>query len=283
VRQSPPESTPPLLLPELLPLELPLLLPELLPLELPLLLPELLPLELPLLLPELLPLELPLLLPELPPLELPLPPPELLPLEPPLLLPELLPLPLPESLPLLLSMVASGVAPASSVFWMGVRSLEQMRCPLVWGTQSRLAAQSVAISQGAPCPPRVAGELQAVASATVPARVPSTRWSAESRMPRIRSKSTAKRPLRERDQGIALVDGLGLGHVDLLDLPRAGGLDRHFHLHRLQDDEHLPLGHLLALLDLDLPNSSGDMGVYALGSHRSGRVLETFANADTNR
>jgi hypothetical protein len=61
-------SAPPLLEPELLPLELPLLEPELLPLELPLLEPELLP---PLLDPDPLPLLEPLLEPELLPVELP--------------------------------------------------------------------------------------------------------------------------------------------------------------------------------------------------------------------
>jgi hypothetical protein len=178
--QSPPASGIPPLLPPLEPPELPPLEPPLLPPELPPLEP---PLEPPLLPPELPPLEPPLLPPELPPLDPPLllelppsfVPPLPLPLPPPLPEPELLPLP---SAPLLLPAAASAiVAPASSVFWMGVRSLEQMRCPLACGTQSRLAAQSLGCSQGAPWPPMGAGELQANASATVATTAPVERNS----------------------------------------------------------------------------------------------------------
>jgi hypothetical protein len=70
---------------------------------------------------------------------------------------------------------------------------------------------------------------------------------------------TAKYPLCERDEGIPLVHRLPLRHVDLLHLAGRGRLHGHLHLHRFEDDEHLPLGHGVSHLDLDLPNSSGDM------------------------
>src|SRR5207247_1868658 len=54
--------------------------------------------------------------------------------------------------------------------------------------------------------------------------------------------------------------GLALLAADLRDLAGILGLDRHLHLHRLEDDDRVALVDLVADLDLDLPDCAGDVG-----------------------
>ena len=76
--------------------------------------------------------------------------------------PDMAPSPLPPSFP-----GAAASVPPSSVWTMGDRSLEQMRWPLAWGTQSRPGEQSLGCWQGPPWPWRDPGELHERASTTV--------------------------------------------------------------------------------------------------------------------
>src|SRR3954447_22038061 len=83
--------------------------------------------------------------------------------------------------------------------------------------------------------------------AAIPSRIP---WSSALRLAGLeivsrrtpsaglswRSWPGMKRRLFERDEDVALVDGLALLAEDLLDGPLVLGLDRHLHLHRLEDD-----------------------------------------------
>src|SRR3954453_22650207 len=68
-------------------------------------------------------------------------------------------------------------------------------------------------------------------------------------------------PLFEHDQRVALVHRLALLAEDLLDDPRVLRLDRHLHLHRLEDDHGVALGDRLADLALDLPHRARDVGL----------------------
>src|SRR5438874_12746942 len=65
--------------------------------------------------------------------------------------------------------------------------------------------------------------------------------------------------LLEDNEGVPLGDGLALLAADLLDRPLVLGLDRHLHLHRLEDHERVALGYRLAHLALDLPHGAGDV------------------------
>src|SRR5947209_5214607 len=75
--------------------------------------------------------------------------------------------------------------------------------------------------------------------------------------------STRRRPvgLGEDNEWVALRDRLPLLHQDLLDLAWILGLDRHLHLHRLQDHHSVALVDLVANRDLDLPHGAGDVGL----------------------
>src|SRR5437764_1871902 len=66
--------------------------------------------------------------------------------------------------------------------------------------------------------------------------------------------------LLEDNERVALGDRLALRAQDLSDDARILGLDRHLHLHRLQDDDGLALFDRVADLDLDLPHGAGDVG-----------------------
>src|SRR3954452_3831157 len=77
--------------------------------------------------------------------------------------------------------------------------------------------------------------------------------------------------LFEGDEDVALGDGLALLAADLGDLARVLGLDRHLHLHRLEDDDRVALVDLVADLDLDLPDCAGDVRFYV--SHAAAPYL----------
>src|SRR5262249_37668777 len=57
---------------------------------------------------------------------------------------------------------------------------------------------------------------------------------------------------------------------DLLDRPRILGLDRHLHLHRLEDDDGVALVDLIADPNLDLPHGAGDVRLDVHGRERVG-------------
>src|SRR6185437_8604580 len=65
--------------------------------------------------------------------------------------------------------------------------------------------------------------------------------------------------LRKHDEDVAFVHCLAFAARDLFDFSRRGRLDRHLHLHRLEDDARLPFEHVVALFHFDLPNGSGDV------------------------
>src|ERR1700757_2228246 len=66
--------------------------------------------------------------------------------------------------------------------------------------------------------------------------------------------STSRRPaLVEDNERVAFGHRLALLAQDLLDDARILGLDRHLHLHRLEDHDRVALLHRVANLDLDLP------------------------------
>src|SRR4051794_23663952 len=67
--------------------------------------------------------------------------------------------------------------------------------------------------------------------------------------------------LIENHQGVAFRNGLPFLARDLRDFAVVLGLDRHLHLHRLEDDERVALLDLVADLALDLPDGSGDVGL----------------------
>src|SRR4051812_7814108 len=63
-------------------------------------------------------------------------------------------------------------------------------------------------------------------------------------------------------ESVALRDGLPLLARDLRDGAVVLGLDRHLHLHRLEDHERVALFHFVADLALDLPHGPGDVGLH---------------------
>src|SRR3954470_19695801 len=65
----------------------------------------------------------------------------------------------------------------------------------------------------------------------------------------------------EDNERVAFRDRLALLARDLRDRAVVLGLDRHLHLHRLEDDECVALHHVVADLALDLPDGSGDVGL----------------------
>src|SRR4051812_44565498 len=67
--------------------------------------------------------------------------------------------------------------------------------------------------------------------------------------------------LIEDNQRVALGHGLALFARDLGDRAVVLGLDRHLHLHRLEDHERVALRDLIADLALDLPHGPGDVGL----------------------
>src|SRR3954453_2419353 len=74
--------------------------------------------------------------------------------------------------------------------------------------------------------------------------------------------------LFEDDQDVALGDRLALLHADLGDLACVLRLDGHFHLHRLEDDDRVAVIDLVADRGLDLPDGSGDVGLYVRHARR---------------
>src|SRR3954454_21234111 len=81
--------------------------------------------------------------------------------------------------------------------------------------------------------------------------------------------SVMRLSLFEDDEDVALGDGLALLAANLGDLARVLGLDRHLHLHRLEDGDRVALVDLVADLDLDLPDCAGDVRLYV--SHARGQ------------
>src|ERR1035441_3783656 len=79
--------------------------------------------------------------------------------------------------------------------------------------------------------------------------------------------STSSRPPRparspgsvEDNERVALGYRLALLAQDLLDHARVLGLDRHLHLHRLEDHYGVPFLDVVADLDFDLPDGARDM------------------------
>ena len=83
----------------------------------------------------------------------------------------------------------------------------------------------------------------------------------------------------KNDEDIALVHGLPFGARDLLDFSRSGRLDRHLHLHRLENDARLAFEDVVALLHFDFPNRPGDVRTH-VGSHGQGEArAECFTQA----
>ena len=81
------------------------------------------------------------------------------------------------------------------------------------------------------------------------------------------------------DEHVALVHGLTLGARDLLDFSGRGRLDRHLHLHRLENDARLPFEDVVTLFDFDFPNRPGDVRTH-VGSHGQGEArAECFTQA----
>src|SRR5437016_7794701 len=68
-------------------------------------------------------------------------------------------------------------------------------------------------------------------------------------------------PLPEDNERVALGHRLALRDDDLLDDPGVLGLDRHLHLHRLEDHDRVALLDAVAHLHLDLPHGARDVGL----------------------
>src|SRR3954447_9679020 len=64
----------------------------------------------------------------------------------------------------------------------------------------------------------------------------------------------------EDNESVTFRHGLALFALDLLHGAVVLGLDGHLHLHRLEDHERVAFLDLLAHLDLDFPDGSGDVG-----------------------
>src|SRR3954452_4105985 len=76
----------------------------------------------------------------------------------------------------------------------------------------------------------------------------------------VRSPPASAIALLEDDEDAALLHRLALLDADLLDGAGVLGLDGHLHLHRLEDHDRVALVDLIAGLYLDLPDRSGDVG-----------------------
>jgi hypothetical protein len=68
--------------------------------------------------------------------------------------------------------------------------------------------------------------------------------------------------LLQDDERVPLVDRLTLLTEDLGDSSGVLGLDRHLHLHRLQDRDGVALLDLVTHRALDFPYRAGDVGLY---------------------
>src|SRR5215213_4477795 len=104
---------------------------------------------------------------------------------------------------------------------------------------------------------------------------PRISWSSALRLPALRivSRATASAGrsstnfpeaspvLLKYDQSVAFAHGLAFFHGDLLDGAGVFRLDRHLHLHRLEDHDGVPLVDRIADRDLDLPNGAGDVSL----------------------
>src|ERR1700733_12888715 len=95
--------------------------------------------------------------------------------------------------------------------------------------------------------PRLSG-LEIVSRATPGAGSSSSSWP-----------PAAELPLLEDNERLAFGDRLSLLAADLLHDARILGLDRHLHLHRLEDHHGVALLHRIADRDLDLPHGAGDV------------------------
>src|SRR3954452_21167294 len=114
---------------------------------------------------------------------------------------------------------------------------------------------------------------RASAAATVSRRVSRISWSSAPRLSgfEIRMRRTfaagsstsslpdASSALLKDHQRVAFGDRLALGDEDLPHRALVLGLDRHLHLHRLEDGHRVALLDLLADLTLDLPDGAGDV------------------------
>ena len=66
---------------------------------------------------------------------------------------------------------------------------------------------------------------------------------------------------------LALADGVAFGHAQLLQRAGSGCVDGDLHLHGLDDEQRVALGHHIARLALQLPDGAGDQrfdGVQAM-------------------
>src|SRR5215217_3630596 len=88
-----------------------------------------------------------------------------------------------------------------------------------------------------------------------------TTWSAGSSRMSLPEASSCFSPdaLLKDHQRVALGHGLALFALDLLDGALVLGLDRHLHLHRLEDDQRVALRDVLSDRALDLPDRSCDV------------------------
>jgi hypothetical protein len=106
------------------------------------------------------------------------------------------------------------------------------------------------------------------------------------------------RQLREDDEDVAFVDRLAFRARDLFDFARAWRLDRHLHLHRLENDARLSLEDVVAFLHFDLPDRARDVranvgghdflfrGAAAMGAKGEARVqcfTQAFASCEKGR
>src|SRR3954454_14036592 len=71
--------------------------------------------------------------------------------------------------------------------------------------------------------------------------------------------SCSSTALLQHYEDVAFAHRLALIAADLLDDPIVFGLDRDLHLHRLEDDDGVAVGHLVADRDLDFPDVAGDV------------------------
>src|SRR4051794_3418520 len=65
--------------------------------------------------------------------------------------------------------------------------------------------------------------------------------------------------LLQDHEDVAFGDRLALRAANLLDDAVVFGLDRDLHLHRLEDDDGVAVGYLVADRDLDFPDVAGDV------------------------
>src|SRR4051794_3223536 len=129
-------------------------------------------------------------------------------------------------------------------------------------TMARVRPSSPASWTAAAMPSRIAwsSALRLARLEIVSRRTPSSGWSMSS-SPAIRGGRLVLLALFEHDERVALVHGLPFLAEDLLHRALVLGLDRHLHLHRLQDHDRVALLDGVADLALDLPHGAGDVGL----------------------